>query len=166
MIPILRAPLRRNLALLFAAMVALAACGEDAPPEARPADLTVSYSWDLAPADVTGRLDIVKGRATYRDTRGANHVRFTFEPAPAQLDALWKALRDNRVDTIEAEEKAPGRRKSVETLIVRWSDREVTLSDGVKVRIRPEHQARWRNIQLAVRAVILAERRKRGLPEN
>lgn len=164
--PFLRVSLRRSQALLIAATVALAACADDAPPDKRPTDLTVSYSWDLAPADVTGRLDIVKGQATYRDTRGANQVRFTFQPAPAQLEALWRALRDNRVDTIEADEIKPGLRKSVETLIVRWSDREITLSDGVKVRVKPGDRDRWRKIQLALRELILAERRKRGLPEN
>lgn len=165
MTPFPRLSLRRCHAVL-AAVLMLAACGDATPPEARPDDLAVTYSWDLAPADVTGRLDIVKGRATYRDTRGANQVRFTFQPAPAQLDALWRAFRENRVDTISTEEKAAGRRKSVETLIVRWSDREITLSDGVKVRVRADDQERWRKIQLALRTLILAERRKRGLPEN
>lgn len=161
-----RLPTLGRHVLIAALALALAACGDSAPPEKRPADLVVNYSWDLAPADVTGRLDIVKGLATYRDKRGDNQVRFTFKPAPAQLDALWRALQENRFDTIETEERKPGLRKSVETLIVRWSDREVTLSDGVKVRVRAEHRDRWRKIELALRTLILAERRKRGLPEN
>jgi hypothetical protein len=166
MTPPLRVPLRRCAVLLAAVALTLAACGDDGLPAKRPADLTVRYSWNLAPADVTGALAITAAKASYRDRRGANQVRFTFAPAAAQLDALWRVLRDNRIDTIERVERKPDLRRAVETLIVRWGDRTIALTDGVKVRIRAEDQERWRKVQLALRTLILAERRKRGLPAN
>ncbi len=166
MTPPRRVPLRRCAVLLAAVALTLAACGDDGLPEKRPADLTVRYSWNLAPADVTGALAITATKASYRDTSGANLVRFTFKPAAAQLDALWRALRENRIDTIEKTEQKPGLRRAVETLVVGWGDRTITVTDGVKVRIRAEDQDRWRKVQLAVRKLILAERRKRGLPDN
>lgn len=164
MSPLVRAPVRRCQVLLVAAALALAGCGGDAPPSKRPADLSVRYSWNLAPADVRGELAIADGKARYYERRGDNVVRFTFAPAAARLDALWQVLRRNRVDTLKTEKHKPGLRRAVETLRVRWGDRAITLYDGVKVGLRPDDRARWRHIQLALRGMILRQRRKRGLP--
>jgi hypothetical protein len=164
MTPLVRAPFRRCQVLLVAGALALAGCGDNAPPTKRPADLSVRYSWNLAPADVQGELAIASGRASYREKRGDSVVHFAFTPTRARLDALWQVLRRNRVDTLKTEKHRPGLRRAVETLRVRWGDRAITLYDGVKVGLRPGDRARWRHIQLALRGMILRQRRKRGLP--
>jgi hypothetical protein len=147
---------RSRIAVIAVIVLALAglACalvsGRSDLPEERPADVTISYSVSAGMLPEGTSMVLSSGGGSFTQHRGQIKHEFAFDVKPADLDALYRVLRENRVDKIRTD---PGivYDKGGSSIGLGWNQgaKWVTIGDG-GAEISARWQSEWRAVNAAL----------------
>ncbi|MCI0394555.1 MAG: hypothetical protein L0332_18320 [Chloroflexi bacterium] len=146
------ATLKRSLFLPAALTLLLVACA--GLPAARPADFAIIYHSNGGMLPQGANIEASAAGGAYRLWDGRVEIGVAFQPTEAQLDALYAAVRDNRVERIQSyEEETYDRGGS--SISVTAGGETVQVSDSGMSYVREEWQEEYSNILGALDSLVL-----------
>jgi hypothetical protein len=138
----------------------LAACSSTLPM-VRPPKMQIDFDWSAGMMPMHHRLTLSADGCEYTERNGATERRARFQLSPAELDAIYRVLRDNKLDRITTDDEL-AMDKGGYSVALSWpSNAPIAVTEGGRF-IAHRWIDEWKRITDALEAIAKAHQPSAG----